>query len=389
MVEIRKLKKEDMDELFALLNHTFGHKYGRPMHFDREQPKMWIRDDLHMERHIAAFEDGKMVSACGIYPLPAVIGGEEFLFCTTGNVATHPEYEGKGYFSRLFPMAMEEAARIGAVAARLGGARQRYGRYGFEPCGPAYEFRITEHNAKYAGDALKEISLSEIAREDAETLAYCHALMQKKTFFVQRGKEEGYRDTYLALCSKEARPYLIKRNETPIGYLAAKGNFEQILEFSLENEADIFLAAATAAKMSPSNMTSLCVPQTMPIAISVLQAQAQEISVVHPSRFNILQFSRLANRLLKLKESLSPLPACDLVLQIEGGERLHLHTGADGAFCRETEEKADLSLSHIEGERFLFGIYREDLLSELEVEKQWALRNILPLPLTWCTNDFT
>ena len=114
MIEIRKLKKEDMEELFDLLNHTFGHKYGRPMHFDLEQPKMWVKDDLHMERHIAVFEDGKMAAVVGIYPLPCVIGGEEFLFCTTGNVATLPEYEGKGYFSKLFPLAIEEAKRIGS-----------------------------------------------------------------------------------------------------------------------------------------------------------------------------------------------------------------------------------------------------------------------------------
>ena len=120
MIEIRKLKKEDMDELFALLNETFGHKYGRPMHFDLEQPKMWVRDDAHAERHIAVFEDGKMAAVVGIYPLPLVIGGEKFLFCTTGNVATLPQYEGKGYFSRLFPLAIEEAKRQGATAARLG-----------------------------------------------------------------------------------------------------------------------------------------------------------------------------------------------------------------------------------------------------------------------------
>jgi hypothetical protein len=56
MIEIRKLKKDDMEELFDLLNTTFGTKYGRPMHFDLEQPKMWVKDDLHMERHLAVFE---------------------------------------------------------------------------------------------------------------------------------------------------------------------------------------------------------------------------------------------------------------------------------------------------------------------------------------------
>lgn len=388
MVEIRKLKKEDMKELMELLNDTFGTKYGRPMHFDLEQPKMWIEDDLHMERHIAVFEGGKMAAVVGIYPLPAVIGGEKFLFCTTGNVATLPAYEGKGYFSKLFPLAIEEAKRIGAVACRLGGARQRYARYGFEPCGPAYEFRITEHNAKHTG-AGKDITLEEILRADEKTLAYCHALMQKKTFYVERSTEEGYRDMYLALCSKEAVPYLVKKNGLPIGYVAAKNNFAEILEFSFEQEEEILAAAAAAACKSKSGMTSVCVPPTMPKAIAALRRAAQEVTMCHPSRFNVLAYERLVNRLLKVKETLCPLPECDLVLQIENGERLHLHTGAGGAYCKATEKAPDLTLPHLEAQCLLFGLCRDDLLCALPAEKQFALKAVLPLPLTWCTNDYT
>lgn len=387
MTEIRKLKKEDMEELLALLNLTFGTKYGRPMYFDKEQPKMWIKDDLHMERHIAVFEDGKMAAVVGIYPLPLVIDGEKFLFCTTGNVATLPAYEGKGYFSKLFPLAIEEAKRIGAVACRLGGARQRYARYGFEPCGPAYEFRVTEHNAKHTG-AAADVTLEEIARKDEKTLAYCHALMQKKTVFAQRSTEEGYRDMYLALCSKEAKPFLAKKKGRPIGYLAAKDGFSSILEFSLEDEGDILGVCAAAAKQSASGMTTLCVPPTMPHAIATLLPEAQEVSLVHPSRFHILQYERLVNRLLKLKETLCPLPECDFVLQVDGGETLHLHTGKDGAYCKRTAEAPDITLSHLEAQRLLLGMHAEPLLAILPAEKQIALRAILPLPLTWTTNDF-
>ena len=387
MIEIRKLKKDDMEELFDLLNTTFGTKYGRPMHFDLEQPKMWVKDDLHMERHIAVFEDGKMAAVVGIYPLPAVIGGEKFLFCTTGNVATLPQYEGKGYFSKIFPLAIEEARKQGAVSARLGGARQRYGRYGFEPCGPAYEFRITDHNAKYTR-AAEGITLEEIKREDKETLAYCNALMKKKIFYVERSTEENYRDVYLALCSKEAKPFLVKRNGSPIGYISAKGNFSSIFEFSFEDEADVLAASAAAALQNANKMTSVIVPPTMPKAIAILQAAAQEIAIVHPSRFCILQYERLVNRLLKVKESLVPLPACDLVLKIEDGECLHLHTGADGAYCKATSEAPDITLPHLEAQRFLFGMRADDLLASLPAEKQFALRNILPLPLTWATNDY-
>jgi hypothetical protein len=190
------------------------------------------------------------------------------------------------------------------------------------------------------------------------------------------------------MCSKEAKPYLIKKNGVPIGTLSAKKNFSSVLEFSLEDEGELFAVMAEAARLTEGDFTTVCVPPTMPKAIRALQAAAQEVSVVYPSRFNVLEFEGLTNRLLKVKETLSPLPACDLVLQIEGGERLHLHTGADGAYCKETDEAPSLTLSHADAQRLLFGIYTEDLLAALPIEKQFALKAILPLPLTWCTNDF-
>ena len=65
-----------------MLNYAFGNKYGRKMDFVAEQPKMWVRSDEYMNKHIGVFEDGKLVSVLGIYPLPVKILGKDFLFMT-------------------------------------------------------------------------------------------------------------------------------------------------------------------------------------------------------------------------------------------------------------------------------------------------------------------
>ena len=66
----------------------------------------------------------------------------------TGNVATHPKFTGKGYFTELFTRIMSELDVIDADAARLGGARQRYARFGYEPCGTLHKFMINERTRK-------------------------------------------------------------------------------------------------------------------------------------------------------------------------------------------------------------------------------------------------
>ena len=107
-MEIRKLTANDYDGLLDLLNGVFANKYKRAMDFLCEQPKMWVRDEEHMNKHVGVFEDGRLVSVVGIYPLHLNILGKELLFATTGNVATLPVYEGRGYFTKLFSIAMED-----------------------------------------------------------------------------------------------------------------------------------------------------------------------------------------------------------------------------------------------------------------------------------------
>ena len=101
-MEVKRLSAENYDELLDLLNAVFANKYGRDMDFLSEQPKMWVRDDEHMRKHFGIFEDGRLVAVSGIYPLSVKIGGKTLKFATTGNVATHPDYEGRGYFSATF-----------------------------------------------------------------------------------------------------------------------------------------------------------------------------------------------------------------------------------------------------------------------------------------------
>ena len=199
-MEIKRLTAEHYDELLELLNFTFGNQYGAPVDFLSGQPKMWVRDDAHMGCHVAVFEDGKMCAVVGVYPLHVMIDGEEFLFATTGNVATHPDYEGRGYFNALFTEAMKMLEEMDADAARLGGLRPRYGLFGYEGCGSSYLYNFGTKNriACFGETAGQGIEFSPIIPDDAEALiggnytpllhypedfaAECYALMQMQVY---------------------------------------------------------------------------------------------------------------------------------------------------------------------------------------------------------------
>lgn len=389
-MEIRKLCADDYDELLAMLNTTFSHQNRRETDFLNELPKMWVRDDEHLSHHLGLFEDGVLAATVGIYPLPVRIGDRSFLFATTGNVATLPQYEGRGYFNILFSMAMEELTKLGADAARLGGARQRYGRFGFEAAGTAYKFTFSARNRiKFYGDAGQDITFLPIRREDTEALAYCQRLSRQAAIYVERSEEDGFRDMYLALGSKHAAPYLALREGKPIGYLASKAdnqfvgqsvNGRHILELRTETEED-YIAVVCAWQRHVGTEITLSLPPHMPRLVQTLCAGAESVSLISPSRFKIINFAGITDALMQLKPN---LPAGEVILTVTGYGNLRLYSDGTSAGCEKTDLPGEITLDPCTATRLLFG----PLGPETVIPHHPTLSAWLPLPLSWDTLDY-
>ena len=390
-MEIRRLTAKDYDELLAMLNKTFGTKYGREMDFLATQPKMWVRDDEHMARHLGVFEDGRLASVVGIYPLPAVIGGKEVLFATTGNVATLPEYEGRGYFTKLFTLAVEEARQMGVDAARLGGARQRYARYGFEPAGISYKFTFNETNrVKGLCDTSPDITFREITREDRDLLAFTNRLGADSDFYVTRSEEDGYRDVYLALTTKHSTPYVALRGGEPVGYLSACD--EKVYIGRADRGRHVSEIRAKDGELIPiisawqyfvGEEITVTLPPHLYSDVSRLVSVAETTSVSTPSRFRIFNYEKLATALIRLKNR-DTLPIGEGNITVEGYGTLKLYHDGETAGCVRVNEPASIKLDSARATRVLFGT----LPAEAQLLGDPFLSSILPLPLSWSTLDY-
>ena len=62
-MEVKRLGVQHYDELIALLNAVFSRKNHRQMDFEKEMPKMCIRDEVHMGCHFGIFEGSSSVPA--------------------------------------------------------------------------------------------------------------------------------------------------------------------------------------------------------------------------------------------------------------------------------------------------------------------------------------
>lgn len=391
-MEMRRLRAGDYDELLEMLNSTFANKYGRGMDFLAEQPRMWVRDDEHIGKHLGIFEDGRLASVVGIYPLPTRIMGESVTFMTTGNVATRPEYEGRGYFTKLFGEIMREFEESGADVARLGGARQRYGRYGFEPCGASYKYEYTATNRiKCFGDGDYGIEFKRITENDSAELKFIKDLVAKKKFYVERGEDlSGH---YRALTTKHSLPYIATRGGTNVGYICAYGdnvyigaeeNGRNISEMGAVDEQTRIDMINAWQKRTDKRITFNLSPHENE-AIYTYTGIAEAFSLYTPSHFRILNYARLANALIKLKASYTEMPECDLLLGIKdyGTLRLYSHGGECGADL--TDRTAEYTVDRSVASRLLFG----PTLPSHFPSVPYALAALLPLPLSWNTLDYT
>lgn len=374
-MEIVRLNKNDYDELIALLNGAFSRKNNREMDFEKDLPKMCVRDDKHMSNHLGIKEDGKLVAVIGIYPLPTVIGQEEVLFSTVGNIATHWDYTGKGYMSLLLDEAMKELEIIGADVSRLGGLRQRYARYGYESCGQNYHFTLTAHNVKncfpYAGENVEFI---QIEKTDKNALAFARALYEKSGIYLKRDGD----DMYNCMVAWQNIPYLAVKNGEKEGYLCVNKAGNEISELyatTQEEYENVLVAWQRRVQAS----VVFHVPAYDINLIRTFSGICEGMYPSSASHFKIIHFEKVANALMKLKASYTPLQTGEFVMEIDGYGTIKLFVNERGVGCVKTQEKAQIKVSKAQASRLLFGPFAPQYTAEVPtIASAW-----FPLPLSW------
>ena len=140
----------DHEDLIDFLNYVFGMN-GFDSGFYRLLPKLYRPAFRPEDHNFIVTEDGKLRAAVGSYPIALSVAGHELSAAGIGNVAAHPFHRGKGYMKDCMNMAMRDAVEQGLDFAVLGGRRQRYSYFGFEPAGLCAKFTLEDHTCAMPG----------------------------------------------------------------------------------------------------------------------------------------------------------------------------------------------------------------------------------------------
>lgn len=382
-MEIRKLKKVNYDELINLFNTVFSRKNKRNMNFENELPKMCVKDDEHMGKHIGVFEGDKMCAALGIYPLPTMIGDENLLFSTVGNVATLPEFEGRGYMNKMMIAAMEELTCINADASRLGGNRQRYNRFGYENAGTLYKFSFTEYNrVKCFPDFKDDIEFVKIKKDDHEALQYTLDLHNKGKIHVIRSSDFGYRDVFASLTAWRNTAYVINKAGKRIGYLSVSPTLETIAEIHTDTPEHLPDAVCAWQKECGENVTISFAPYEYK-EMQPFYRICPEMTIAMPSHFKICNWEKVIGALMKIKASYTELYDGEFILGIKDYGSIMMRSKGNVTECERTSAPADFEVDHLTATRLLLSPYP----CICDGNGSALLSSWCPLPLSWNLQD--
>ncbi len=380
---IEHLKAEDRQDALDFLNMVFSMEKA-PHDFLKALPKMWGSNGERMKYHIALKEDNHIRAIVGVYPLPVHIGEETLMFYTMGNVATHPHFKGQGYMSALLDVAMRELHDLNADAARLGGLRQRYARYGYEPCGSRYDFTLNRNNVLrfYEGKFASDLTFKPMTAQDDELLIFCNSLFEKNRIWVERKDATIFYESVTAWSSV---PYIALRAGQPVGYLSVSKSGDQVQEFAAESEE--MAVEMLCAWLESNNLPKLAftVEPWQDRLCSLVQPLCEDWNIQMPSRFCIFHWDKVINALLKLKASYTPLLPGSCTVEIEGFGNVRLTVNGKEASCVETKEPASVSLTPAEAARVFFGPMPGVACCGKSFDA--LLLSWLPLPLSWNTMD--
>jgi predicted acetyltransferase len=376
-MEIKRLKKENYDELISLLNLVFSKQNKCVMDFERELPNMCIRDEMHMRKHVGLFIDNRLVSVVGVYPLPTRVLDKEINFCTVGNVATHPDYEGRGYMNILLNKAMEIVKEEKYDICRLGGDRARYLRFGFELCGGNYSYYITPKNTKKSllSGYGQNTTVTEILPMDDNAITFARNVYhQNKVSTLRNCNDVMYR----VMTARKNTPYLVSKNDAPIGYFALASDKKEVSEaYAVNKEA--YLDTVVAISKYLNDDFSIALPQHDIDLIREMDKCAEYMSIQIPSNFNVVNFEKVIDAYIKLKASYTCLAQGSVAISIKDYGKIKIFANENDCGCVKFDGECDFELSKPDATRFIFGMHP----SVSVIEPNLFAEANFPLPLSW------
>lgn len=360
-------------ELIEMLDTVFFTDDPNNQKFITLLPKLYKDKYSPAYNNVVVMEGEEIKGAVGCYPLNAVAAGRKLKILGIGNVAVTTDCRGKGYMKDTMQMALDIMSEEKFDYSLLGGQRQRYGFFGYEPIGLEYRFLIDNGNIRRILGKLEKSGFTarEITEKDADIIKKIKVLHEELPFFVER-KEEDYIDI---LHSWNNIPYAAFEGDEFKGY------------FTLEKHGGKYLHEIRAVDINDMLKLIMCAMETgnlEGVAINLpafdteycdfMAKNCGGYSIGTPEMINIFNFRNFIDAFLALKAQRMNLASGTLKILIHGmngDEFLAVTVDGKNVTVAQADGNADIELDHNQAIVFISGLYSKERLGLPDFAQGW------------------
>lgn len=352
-------RKEDTKQLIEVLDNVFFLDDEENRDFLTLLPKLYKDKYEPAYNNLVVMEDDKIKAAIGLYPLTAIAAGRKIKIGGIGNVAVARDSRGKGYMIDRLNACLDIMEDDGTVYSVLGGHRQRYGYFGYEPAGISVCFSINERNLHHVlgGEIECRLTSREVTETDTELLSKIKTLYEAQPFHFVRPDD----DMLDILRSWRSKPYAAFDGDSFAGYfvLSYDGNIAEIKPAPGTELVDVLICAM---KTGSREKVSFSLPVYDTENCETMARICDSYHLSHSEMINILDYAAFIDAFLAVKAQRKKLTNGTLVMLIHGyrgDERLEITVDSKNVGVSKTEKPADIELEHHEAVRFVSALYSE------------------------------
>ncbi len=352
-------KPQQREDLLNLLDLTFGFEE-EGNKFINLLPKLYKEQYNPAENNIILDVDGDMRAAVGLYYNTLTVGDEKLKLGGIGNVAVHPKHRGKGYMQFCMLLALDEMKQNMTDLSCLGGARQRYEHFSYEPAGINTNFNYRKDNVKRTLGAGRKsaFTIKKLEETDTKYIKEITEIYNSRIFRMERPEEA----MFDILHSWNTVPYIALKDDEVKGWFAYYNDKQGLHEIFYKNEEDIEDIILLALENSGNESIKIPVPVFDQPLYNYLALNCEYYDIGHAEHFTIFCYENVIRAFLKLKTTYQNLPDGELKLFIQGEklpEQLKITVKNNNVTVEETDEKPDIILKHLEAMRFIGSHYSE------------------------------
>jgi predicted N-acetyltransferase YhbS len=379
MIQYTKGTPADAQDIIDFAELIFSRQSG-PHDFSQLIPKLYRDGEETQQHHYLVKEDGKIKAMVCVLPVTFNVAGIELKAGCIGTVSVHPSARGKGYMKKLMNMALEDMKSQGYAFSALGGQRQRYEYFGYEPAGIKLNFTLTADNVRHKYSELDTSTISfEPLTNESSQLDDAYDLYQKGVVNSARSKDRFVK----ILQTWNTQPYIVLHEGKFAGYAAVTENGGVVQEIEVIESS--MLPVVCKALMSKLGLPELqfILPAYDRDKITLLGQVCEMYAVSYNQNFNIMDYASVIEAFMKCKAQYVKLLDGRFVLEIEGYgaveicvQNNHVHVKRYDAV---TDIQVDAHLSKREATALLFSSlseFSEPTAQQLDCPSGW-----LPLPL--------